>query len=80
MNILVEFKFLQIHAKIVSGWISVTGRRGTNVQLRAWTPDKRGCFVRDCLLPQAVNLKGVRIRSTPAYKKYIYYAEDDLWY
>ncbi|XP_045474500.1 nitric oxide-associated protein 1 [Harmonia axyridis] len=62
-----------------AGWISITGRRGRTMKLKAWTPEKRGVYIRDCLLPQAINLKGTRLSSTPAYKSHRYFSEEEVY-
>lgn len=50
------------------GWVSLTARKGARCKVRAWTPEGRGIHKRyPSLLPYAVNLKGKRVRDTPAY-------------
>ncbi|CAG9133691.1 unnamed protein product [Plutella xylostella] len=50
------------------GWVSVTAKQGSTCKVLAWTPQARGIHYRHpSLLPYAINLKGKRIRDTPAY-------------
>ncbi|XP_013166800.1 PREDICTED: nitric oxide-associated protein 1 [Papilio xuthus] len=50
------------------GWISVTGKYKSVCKVAAWTPGARGIYKREpALLPYSINLKGKRIRDTPAY-------------
>ncbi|XP_067142955.1 nitric oxide-associated protein 1 [Centruroides vittatus] len=52
-----------------AGWISVTLKEGRTCKLKAYTPGSRGCYLRKpSLLPFAVNMKGKRIKATPAYE------------
>ncbi|KAL3270347.1 hypothetical protein HHI36_009395 [Cryptolaemus montrouzieri] len=55
--------------------LSNAGRMGRTFKLKAWTPEKRGVYIRESLLPQAVNLRGPRIKSSPAYKIHKYFEE-----
>ncbi|KAL0850650.1 hypothetical protein ABMA28_012403 [Loxostege sticticalis] len=49
-------------------WVSVTAKGGSVCKVQAWTPGARGIHKRyPSLLPYAVNLKGKRLRDTPAY-------------
>ncbi|XP_063829933.1 nitric oxide-associated protein 1 [Ostrinia nubilalis] len=49
-------------------WVSVTAKGGSICRVIAWTPGARGVHRRyPSLLPYAVNLKGKRVRDTPAY-------------
>ncbi|XP_031351221.1 nitric oxide-associated protein 1 [Photinus pyralis] len=48
-----------------AGWISVTC--ASQVAFKAWTPEGRGIYVRKCLLPFAVALRGKKIHHSPAY-------------
>lgn len=49
-------------------WAGVTAKGGEAVRLAGWTPGARGLHLRcPALLPYAVNLKGKRLRDTPAY-------------
>lgn len=50
------------------GWISFTFNYGEEATVRAWTPEGRGIHRRvPAMLPEAVQLKGRRIRGTPTY-------------
>ncbi|KAK9881719.1 hypothetical protein WA026_017237 [Henosepilachna vigintioctopunctata] len=60
-----------------AGWIAITGGRNETFKLKAWTPEKRGVHLRDCLLPQAVNQRGPKMRSYPTYHLHEYYQEND---
>ncbi|XP_023219733.1 nitric oxide-associated protein 1-like [Centruroides sculpturatus] len=52
-----------------AGWISVTLKEGRTCKLKAYTPGSRGCYLRKpSLLPFAVNMKGKKIKATPAYE------------
>ncbi|XP_050357336.1 nitric oxide-associated protein 1 [Nymphalis io] len=49
-------------------WVSVTAKLDTPCVVTAWTPEGRGIHKRyPSLLPYAINLKGKRVRDTPAY-------------
>lgn len=51
-----------------AGWIAVTPPKNHVCTLQAWTPDARGIYVREpALLRYSINLRGPRIRGTPAY-------------
>ncbi|XP_066144077.1 nitric oxide-associated protein 1 isoform X1 [Euwallacea fornicatus] len=52
-----------------AGWVAVNCGLA-NYEFQAWTPQKRGVHIRDCLLPKAVTLRGRRIRKSIAYKKH----------
>ncbi|KAJ8931915.1 hypothetical protein NQ314_015184 [Rhamnusium bicolor] len=49
-------------------WIAINCAPDKNYKFQAWTPQKRGIYIRDCLLPKAVSLRGARIRFSVAYK------------
>lgn len=50
------------------GWIAITPGPDVKCKLQAWTPEGRGIHVREpSLLPYAVNLRGKKIRGSPAY-------------
>lgn len=50
------------------GWLSLTFGLGERVSVRTWSPAGRGLHCRmPALLPAAVQLRGPRIRGTPAY-------------
>lgn len=50
------------------GWVSVTAKGESVCKLRAWTPKGRGIYKRyPSLLPYSINLKGKRVKDTPAY-------------
>ncbi|CAH1643793.1 unnamed protein product [Spodoptera littoralis] len=49
-------------------WVGVTTKKGTSCKVRAWTPERRGIYRRQpSVLPYSINLKGKRLRDTPAY-------------
>lgn len=49
-------------------WVAVTCKKDLVCKVQAWTPGARGVHSRKpSLLPFAINLKGARIRDTPAY-------------
>lgn len=49
-------------------WVSVTAKKDNICVATAWTPKGKGIYRRyPSLLPYAINLKGKRIRETPAY-------------
>ncbi|KAK4875888.1 hypothetical protein RN001_012310 [Aquatica leii] len=48
-----------------AGWISVSSKY--DLSFKAWTPESRGIHVRQSILPFAVELRGKKIRRTPAY-------------
>ncbi|XP_077284121.1 nitric oxide-associated protein 1 [Arctopsyche grandis] len=51
-----------------AGWVSVSGSKGSQIRVLPWTPDGRGiCLRRPALLPNAVTLKGKRMKDSPAY-------------
>lgn len=52
-----------------AGWIAVNLPASMEATFRAWTPEKRGIYVRQpALLPQGMNLRGKRIRRSLAYR------------
>jgi hypothetical protein len=52
-----------------AGWISCAPRVADIYKVKAWTPNGRGIFVREPpFLPHAIQLRGEKIRGTPAYK------------
>ncbi|XP_065098112.1 nitric oxide-associated protein 1 [Paramisgurnus dabryanus] len=52
-----------------AGWVAVTAAEGDHLLLRAHAPDEAGlCLRTPPLLPHIINLKGERIKKTPAYK------------
>ncbi|RZB39413.1 nitric oxide-associated protein 1, partial [Asbolus verrucosus] len=56
-----------------AGWIAVTGKLGLEYKIQAWTPEKRGVYIRECLLPHAVALAGKRIKHCVAYNKHKFF-------
>uniref|UniRef100_A0A2A4JG66 CP-type G domain-containing protein n=1 Tax=Heliothis virescens TaxID=7102 RepID=A0A2A4JG66_HELVI len=49
-------------------WVGVTAKAETTCKVRAWTPGARGIYRRrPSVLPFSINLKGKRLRDTPAY-------------
>lgn len=54
---------------IFSGWVAVTAAEGDQLFLRTHAPEAAGlCLRTPPLLPHIVNLKGQRIKKSPAYK------------
>lgn len=52
-----------------AGWIGVNLPRESEAHFVAWTPEKRGIYVREpSLLEHGMNLKGARIRHSLAYR------------
>lgn len=51
------------------GWVSINCGLA-DYHFQAWTPEKRGVHIRDCLLPKAVQLRGSRVRYSVAYRKH----------
>ncbi|KAJ8920237.1 hypothetical protein NQ315_011898 [Exocentrus adspersus] len=51
-----------------AGWVAITPLKVGDFEFQAWTPEKRGIYIRDSLLPEAVTLKGPRISRSVAYK------------
>ncbi|XP_063907753.1 nitric oxide-associated protein 1 [Zophobas morio] len=58
-----------------SGWVALTGKESLQYNFRAWTPEKRGVYLRDCLLPHAVALTGRRVKNSVAYNKYKFFLQ-----
>ncbi|CAH0699413.1 unnamed protein product [Spodoptera exigua] len=59
-------------------WVGVTAKKGTSCKVRAWTPEGRGIYRRQpSVLPYSVNLKGKRLRDTPAYLVGKVFSEDE---
>lgn len=56
--------------QIILGWIAINCAHGEIHKFQAWTPEKRGVYIRDCLLPEAVNLRGDKIRNSVAYREH----------
>lgn len=60
------------------GWVAVTAKKRTVCQLEVWTPEARGVHVRrPAVLPFSINLKGKRVRDTPAYMVGKVFVEDE---
>lgn len=60
------------------GWVSVTGKKGSKSKVAAWTPEGRGVHLRrPPVLPFAINLKGKRLRDSPAYVVGKVYAQNE---
>lgn len=58
---------LNIHIFIL-GWVAVTPFKNDVCDVQAWTPEKRGIYIRTPpLLRYAVNHRGPRIKFTPTY-------------
>ncbi|XP_066253166.1 nitric oxide-associated protein 1 [Euwallacea similis] len=52
-----------------AGWVAINCGLA-NYEFQAWTPQKRGVHIRDCILPKAVTLRGSRLKESIAYKKH----------
>lgn len=51
-----------------AGWIGINLPRGYSGTFKAWTPEKRGIYVRSpSLLPHGMALRGKRVRRSLAY-------------
>lgn len=51
-----------------AGWVGINLPKDTTGTFRAWTPEKRGIYVRSpSLLPYGMNLRGKRVRHSIAY-------------
>lgn len=51
-----------------AGWIGINLPKGVTAKFKAWTPAKRGIFVRNpSLLPYGMTLRGKRVRRSLAY-------------
>ncbi|XP_058444789.1 nitric oxide-associated protein 1 [Malaya genurostris] len=52
-----------------AGWVAINLPAGVEAIFRAWTPERRGIYVRQpALLPHGMNLRGKRIRGSLAYR------------
>lgn len=52
-----------------AGWIGINLSKGTTGKFKAWTPEKRGIYVRKpSLLPHGILLKGQKVRHSLAYR------------
>ena len=59
--------YLQIISSLL-GWVAVTGEEGLEYNLKVYTPEGRGIYVRDPpLLPHAVLLRGRRLERSQAF-------------
>lgn len=59
-----------------SGWISIAGAAGLRYHIKTWVPQNCGIYLRDSLLPNAVSLRGKRIRDSPAYRTNKFYIQN----
>jgi nitric oxide-associated protein 1 len=51
-----------------AGWVGINIPKGLTGTFRAWTPEKRGIYVRNpSLLPYGMTLRGKRVRRSYAY-------------
>lgn len=51
-----------------AGWVGINLPNGKEATFKAWTPQKRGIYVRQpSLLPYGIQLKGTRIQGSLAY-------------
>lgn len=51
-----------------AGWVGVNLPKGFSGEFKAWTPEKRGIYVRSpSLLPYGMQLRGKRVRRSFAY-------------
>lgn len=58
-------------------WVAITAKKRTMCRVEAWTPDARGVHRRyPSVLPFSINLKGKRVRDTPAYMVGRVFVED----
>jgi len=52
-----------------AGWIGINLAQGLTATFKAWTPEKRGIYVRKPpLLPHGLTLRGKRVRRSLAYR------------
>lgn len=59
-------------------WVGVTAKGGESCGVVAWTPEGRGVYRRyPPVLPYSINLKGKRVRDTPAYMVGKVFSEND---
>lgn len=50
------------------GWVSLTGEEGREYELKVYTPEMKGIYVRSPpLLPHSVMLRGNRLERSPAF-------------
>ncbi|XP_062538542.1 nitric oxide-associated protein 1 [Armigeres subalbatus] len=66
-----EEKHISVADVVLSsaGWISINLSADSEAVFRAWTPERRGIFVRQpALLPFGMRLRGKRIRGSLAYR------------
>ncbi|KAI4460796.1 nitric oxide-associated protein 1 [Holotrichia oblita] len=59
-----------------SGWISIAGATGLQYHVKAWVPKNCGIYLREPLLPNAVSLRGKRVRYSPAYRANKFYIKN----
>lgn len=59
-------------------WVAVTCKKYSVCEIAAWTPEGRGIHRRyPSVLPNSINLKGKRVRDTPAYMVGKVFSSDD---
>ena len=64
-----------------AGWISCTPGVAQIFKVKAWTPGGRGLTIRDPpFLPEAVQLKGPKIKYSPAFKHGKVFVENETDY
>ena len=52
-----------------TGWVAITAKEGRTINLRAWTPQGRGIYLRTpALLSRSIAFVGHRIENTPAFR------------
>lgn len=52
-----------------AGWIGINLPKESSGKFRAWTPGKRGIYIRNpSILPNGFKLRGQRVRGSPAYR------------
>lgn len=59
-------------------WVAVTCKKYSTCEVAAWTPEGRGVHRRyPSLLPNSINLKGKRVKDTPAYMAGTIFSPDE---
>lgn len=51
-----------------AGWVAITPDTANKCVVQGWTPEGRGIYLRDSLLPNIVRFKGKKVRGSCAYK------------
>lgn len=71
ISLIGEEKFITVCDILLSsaGWIGINLPKDLSGTFRAWTPERRGIYVRQpSLLPYGLNLRGKRVRDSLAYR------------